>query len=191
MKMLKKITTILLILLALAGCTRKENTIIQSVDELNGRNMGCMSGSIFDVLIEEVFPDSDIIYFGSRSELLLGLTTSKSDGFVSDEPVAMMMVKQNGEVNYLDEAIGEVHYGICFSDENLDKLEQFNKYLEKLEKSGELKRLQDKWINPEGTSQKKEEYELDGRNGTIRCVTTPDAAPFSFISNNTYQGYVA
>ena len=191
MKLFKKIILLLFILLAFTGCGSKESTIIESVDELNGRNMGCMSGSIFDKLIEEVFPDSDIIYFGSRSELLLGLTTSKIDGFVSDEPVAMMMVKQNNEVTYLDEAIGEVHYGICFSNENLDKLEQFNEYLEKLDKSGELKRLQEKWINPEGTSQKKEEYELTGTNGTIKCVTTPDAAPFSFISNNTYQGYEA
>ncbi|MBR3252007.1 MAG: ABC transporter substrate-binding protein/permease [Erysipelotrichaceae bacterium] len=189
--MIKKIITILLILLAMAGCTSKESPIIENADELNGKNMGCMSGSIFDVLIEKTFPDSDIIYFGSRSELLLGLTTSKIDGFVSDEPVAMMMVKQNGEVTYLDEAISEVHYGICFSNENLDKLDQFNEYLDKLDKSGELKRLQEKWINPDGTSQKKEEYELDGRNRTIRCVTTPDAAPFSFMSNNTYQGYEA
>ena len=190
--MFKKIAAILLILLAITGCgSSEDSSIIKSVDEINGRNMGCMSGSIFDVLISKNFPDSDIIYFGSRSELLLGLTASKIDGFVSDEPVAMMMVNQNKEVAYLNEAIDEVHYGICFSDESKDKLEQFNEYLGKLDKSGELKRLQEKWISPDGASKKKEEYELNGTNGTLRCVTTPDAAPFSFISNNVYQGYEA
>ena len=111
--MFKKIAAILLILLAITGCGNSEDSsIIKSVDEINGRNMGCMSGSIFDALISKNFPDSKIIYFGSRSELLLGLTASKIDGFVSDEPVAMMMVNQNEEVTYLDEAIDEVHYGI-------------------------------------------------------------------------------
>ena len=193
MRMIKKILLMLLILIPLTGCdsNEKDESVIEEIAELNGRNMGCMSGSIFDVLIEKTFPASEIIYFGSRSELLLGLTTSKIDGFVSDEPVAMMMVKQNGEVTYLDEAIGEVNYGICFSNESRDKLAQFDEYLKKLEDSGELKALQEKWINPEGTSQKKGEYKLDGRNGTLRCVTTPDAAPFSFISNNEYQGYEA
>ena len=192
MNSIKKITAILLILLALAGCGKsKENSSFENIEELNGRNMGCMSGSIFDALISKRFPDSEIIYFGSRSELLLGLTSSKIDGFISDEPVAMMMVNQNDGVTYLDEAIDEVSYGICFSDNSRDKLTQFNEYLKKLSDSGELKQLQEKWINPEGTSQKRKEYELDGRNGTLRCVTTPDAAPFSFISNNIYQGYEA
>ena len=193
MKMFRKILLVLLLLLPLAGCgsSEKDESVIENIDELNGRNMGCMSGSIFDVLIEKTFPASEIIYFGSRSELLLVLTTNKIDGFVSDEPVAMMMVKQNGEVTYLDEAIGEVNYGICFSNESKDKLAQFNDYLKKLDDSGELETLQEKWINPEGASKKKGEYDLDGRNGTLRCVTTPDAAPFSFVSNNDYQGYEA
>ena len=191
--MFKKIIALMLILLVMTGCGSREedDSLIENIEQLNGRDMGCMSGSIFDQLIVRDFPDSKIIYFNSRSELLLGLTTSKIDGFISDEPVAMMMVKQNEGVTYLDEAIDEVHYGICFSDESKDKLEQFNEYLDKLNNNGELKRLQEKWINPEGTSQKKTEYELDGRNGTLRCVTTPDAAPFSFMSNNVYQGYEA
>ena len=190
MKLLKTIGLILISMVLLAGCAQKEETaVFQSVDELNGRNMGCMSGSIFDVLIEQTFPESNIIYFSSRSELLLGLSTGKIDGFISDEPVAMMMRKQNEGVGYLDEAVGEVEYGLCFSSENLDVRDQFNEYLETIQESGHLKELQEKWIQPEGTEQKKEEYELDGRNGTLRCVTTPDAAPFSFISNNVFQGY--
>ncbi len=192
MNLIKKLSAVLLILIVLAGCgSKKENSLIENVDELNGRDMGCMSGSIFDALISKRFPDSEIIYFGSRSELLLGLTSSKIDGFVSDEPVAMMMVKQNEAVAYLDEAIDEVHYGICFSDDSKDKLAQFNEYLDRLDKNGELKRLQEKWISPEGASRKRQEYELSGENGTLRCVTTPDAAPFSFMSNNIYQGYEA
>ncbi len=189
MKKLKYILLVMSAVLLLGGCGKKEADVIESVRELNGHDIGCMSGSIFDVLIEEQFPDSNIIYYSSRSELLLGLTSGKIDGFISDEPVAMMMKKQNSSVDYLDEAVGEVEYGICFSGENLDKRSEFNEYLATINESGHLKELQEKWITPEGAAQKKEEYELDGRNGTLRCVTTPDAAPFSFISNNVFQGY--
>lgn len=181
---------ILLLLMILCGCSKKtENKVYQNIQELDGKNMGCMSGSIFDVLINEKFPNSEIVYFGSRSELLLGLSSGKIDGFISDEPVAMMMVKQNQSVKYLDEAVGEVHYGVCFSPDSKDKLVQFNQYLTNIESNGHLKELQDKWINVNGTEQKKQEYELDGKNGVLRCVTTPDAAPFSFISDNVFQGY--
>ncbi|MBR5341750.1 MAG: transporter substrate-binding domain-containing protein [Erysipelotrichaceae bacterium] len=182
--------SLLFLITGLSACGKnEEDQTIGSVEELNGRDMGCMSGSIFDVLIQEQFPDSDIIYFGSRSELLLGLTQGKIDGFVSDEPVAMMMVKQNDQVTYLDEAVGSVEYGICFSDDSKEIMLEFNEYLSEIITNGHIEELRNKWINPDGAEQKKEERQLDGHNGIIRCVTTPDAAPFSFMSNNEFQGY--
>ena len=190
---MKKLGTVLLVLLILAGFylfgNNREENRITSVSELNGRNMGCMSGSIFDELISEVFPDSKIVYYSSRSELLLGLTSGKIAGFISDEPVAMMMVNKNAGVTYFEEPVGEVEYGICFSDESKDIQEQFNRYITDITESGYIKKLQEKWIQPQGTGMQKAEHELSGVNGTLRCVTTPDAAPFSFLSNNTFQGY--
>lgn len=192
MKQLHKkivIITIVIFSILLGACSKSERHIYSSTEEINGQNMGCMSGSIFDVTIQEQFPKSEIIYYSSRSELLLGLTSGKIEAFVSDEPVAMMMISQNDAVTYLDEAVGSVEYGICFSNDSKDILKQFNEYLETINNSGHLKELQDKWINPEATSKKKVEYELSGENGTITCVTTPDAAPFSFIADNVFQGY--
>ena len=182
--------SVICMLTCLSGCfEQKEDSLISSVEELNGRDIGCMSGSIFDELIRKQFPDSEIIYFNSRSELLLGLTAGKIDGFISDEPVAMMMVSQNDQVSYLDEAVGQVEYGICFSDDSIEIMKEFNEYLSKINDNGHIEELRNKWIDPEGAQQKKTEYELSGINGTIRCVTTPDAAPFSFISNGVFQGY--
>ena len=104
-----KALVLLITVLLLSSCAnQKESELIESVEQLNGKDLGCMSGSIFDQLIKEKFPDSNIIYFNSRSELLLALTTGKIEGFVSDEPVAMMMISQNDNVNYLDEAVGNV-----------------------------------------------------------------------------------
>lgn len=189
-KIFLKILLFITILIVLSGCTsQKQITKIESTSQLNGLDIGCMSGSIFDELIAEQFPDSKIIYFTSRSELLLALTSGKISSFISDEPVAMMMKTQNEAVDYLDEEVGSVEYGICFSDSNKDKLIQFNQFLSQISTNGHLEQLQDKWISPDGAKQKKETYELSGENGTLRCVTTPDAAPFSFIADNIFEGY--
>ena len=189
MKQILKTFTLIIGLLLISSCANKQEVVFESVSQLNGRNIGCMSGSIFDALISEKFPDSDIMYYGSRSELILGLTSGKIDGFISDEPVAMMMVNNNEGVDYLPEAVGGVEYGICFSDLSKDKLVQFNQYLDSIRTNGHLDELKNKWINKQGGSQKKEEYVLSGENGTLRCVTTPDAAPFSFLSDNVFQGF--
>lgn len=184
-----KVLLVLVSLSLLSSCSKNEEVVYNSVSQLNGHNIGCMSGSIFDELITEVFPDSDIVYYGSRSELVLGLDTGKIDAFISDEPVAIMMINQNEGIRYLDEAVGEVEYGICFSDDSKDKLIQFNNYLNEISTNGHLEALQKKWINAEGADQKKEELVLSGENGTLRCVTTPDAAPFSFLSDSVFQGF--
>ena len=101
MKRVIKCFLIAITLLLLTACaSNSTDKTINSISEVDGNNLGCMSGSIFDELIEEVFPNSEIIYFNSRSELLLGLTTGKIDGFIADEPVAMMMVKENEGVKF-------------------------------------------------------------------------------------------
>lgn len=190
MKRVIKCFLIAITLLLLTACaSNSTDKTINSISEVDGNNLGCMSGSIFDELIEEVFPNSEIIYFNSRSELLLGLTTGKIDGFIADEPVAMMMVKENEGVNYLEDGVGKVDYGICFSDNAKQVNIRFNEYLAKIISNGHLKDLQDKWICIDGDEKKKESYTLTGTNGVLRCVTTPDAAPFSFMSNNVFEGF--
>lgn len=189
---IKCLLTILIVIVATMffSCSKKEDEqVFESLSQIDGHNMGCMSGSIFDELIQEKFPNSEITYFASRSELLLGLSSGKIDGFISDEPVAMMMLSINDSIKYLDEEVGYVEYGVCFSDESKEVLKQFNEYLNKIETNNHLKELVDKWINPSGTSQKKKEYTLTGVNGTLNCVTTPDAAPFSFMADNVFQGF--
>ena len=157
--------------------------------DLNGKNIGCMSGSIFDITIKETFKDYNVSYFNSRSELIMGLEQGKIDGYLADEPVAMVCTSENESIGYIDESLGDTAYGICFSSKASLKREQFNKFLEELNESGELASLQEKWFKPDAINQKVEEIELTGENGVINCVTTPDAAPFSFFKDNEYQGY--
>ena len=186
---MKKVVLILICLLCLCSCNRQEDKLFNSVEELNGEDIGCMSGSIFDKLIEEKLPNSRIIYYPSRPELLLALESGKIQGFISDEPVAMLMVAQNDNVTYLSTPVGSVDYGICFSNEAIQARDQLNEYLQKINNNNHLIELQQKWINSNGINQKKADLKLTGENGTLRCVTTPDAAPFSFIADNEEQGF--
>lgn len=163
--------------------------LIDSVDDLVGTTMGCMSGSIYDRTIEEKIENTNIIYFNSRSELITGLKLNKISGYLADKPVAMVCCAENKGIKYLDESLEKVEYGFCFSDDAANIREQFNEYLSKVNADGSLKELQDKWFIENATEQTIEEIILTGENGTIKACTTPDAAPFSFIKNNKYEGY--
>lgn len=187
---MKKVLLLLVVLLSLTGCASgRKNKQIETLEDLNNTKMGCMSGSIFDMTIEENFENPEVIYFNSRAELLLGLLSGKVEGYLADEPVAMLFKADNDSVTYIEEPIDYVDYGICFSKDANDLLKEFNAYLKDAEQEGYLDKLKSKWICEDGRNQTVPEYNLTGENGTIKVATTPDAAPFSFLVNNVYQGY--
>lgn len=157
--------------------------------ELDGKLMGCMSGSIFDGVIESNFDGSDIVYFNSRSELVAGLQTGKIEGYLADKPVAIALCSTNDSVKYIDESLMDVDYAFCFSKDALAIRDQFNSFLNKLKEDGRLEKLQTKWICDDVFNKQLDEYTFTGENGTLRVCTTPDAAPFSFVKDNEYTGY--
>lgn len=160
-----------------------------SLESLNGVKMGCMSGSIYDVTIKENYEDSEIVYFNSRAELLMGLKQKKVEAYLADEPVAIWFAADNKDIGYIEEPIQTVEYGICFSDEASIIRELFDKYLKECKDNGYLEKLQNKWISANGTKAEVGDYNLTGKNGIVKACTTPDAAPFSFFKNNKFEGF--
>ena len=168
---------------------KNDTDIVNSVDDLVGRNMGCMSGSVYDRTIKEKIENSTITYFNSRSELIMGLKLGKIEGYLADKPVAIVSCVENKGIKYLEESLDEVEYGFCFSRNASHMREQFNEYLANIKTNGTLEKLQEKWISEDCINQSIDELELTGENGTIKVCTTPDAAPFSFFKDNKYEGY--
>lgn len=163
-------------------------TVYNSIDELNGKKMGCMSGSIFSVFIDRILPDSEIIYFNNRDELLLALRQDKIYGYLSDKPVGLVYCYQNTDIGYIDYDLEKIQYGVCFP-KGSSLREQYNEYLIKITDNGKIKELQEKWMKPSGMDEHFEIPELEGENGTLKICTTVDAAPFVFFRNNQYDGY--
>lgn len=187
---MKKIILLFLAILFLSSCasTNDVEKTYTDVSEIDGELLGCMSGSIFDLTIREKFKNSKVIYFNSRAELLNGLKQKKIEAYLADEPVAMVLCNDNDDVTYLKDALDVSVYGVCFSKENLSLQSEFNEFLSLIEEEGTLKTLQDKWISPNALNEKVANYPLNNQKGTIKAITTPDAAPFSFMSNNEWQG---
>lgn len=157
--------------------------------ELSGKKMGCMSGSIYDRVIEDKLNNHDIDYFNSRSELIMGLQKKKIEGYLADKPVAMICCAENKSITYIDEALDYVDYGVCFSSNASHIREEFNEYLNTITANGTIEQLREKWFKEDSVNETIDDIVLTGENGVIRACSTPDAAPFSFIRNNSYEGY--
>ena len=62
-----------------------------SYTDYNGKRLGIITGSSFEQVTLDNFPDSEYLYFNSTSDTAAALSQGKIDGFLSDEPSMRML----------------------------------------------------------------------------------------------------
>ncbi len=109
--------------------------------DYNGKIIGILTGSSFEPITLEKFPDSEYLYFNTYSDLNLALLEERIDGYVADEPTLMTIKEENNMISYISEPIGQSTYHFLFSktDERSHKmLMQFNEMLAEFDRDGTL-----------------------------------------------------
>ena len=163
-----------------------------SYTEYNGRRMGIKTGSSFEPITLEYFPDSEYMYFDSSSDLIAALQNDKIDGFLEDEPVAAMMHSSQSDINYLKKPVMDDDYHFLFqkNTERSNKLRtEFNELISELRSNGQLDVLKEKWLGSDESAKTVDTSGLTGENGEITVAVVPDGVPFSYTSNNKLVGY--
>ena len=162
------------------------------VSDFNGRIIGIRTGSAFEPVTFEKFPNSEYKYFDTDTDLMLALQEGKIDGFIDDEPVAKLMCSSNKELAYFTEplVIDNYSFGFKKDSERTEKLRtQFNEMLNELRESGDIDRLIVKWTTGPEDERIIDENGLSGENGELSAVVLPDSPPFTYYYNNKLTGY--
>ena len=160
--------------------------------DYNGKRIGIRTGSSFEAITLENFPDSEYQYYDSDSDLITALSTNKIDGFLDDEPVAAMINAAHGDIDYVRDMIvaDDYSFGFTKGTERSEKIRtEFDETLQNLRQSGELARLKEKWMGKD-ESAKTFDRTLTGENGTIKVGLIPDNVPFTYVADNELTGYI-
>ena len=168
-------------------------TSVQNYKEFDGKRAGIRTGSSFEPITIQEFPNSEYSYFDNDSDLITALNANKIDFFLTDQPVAAMEHIQQSSVDYLHEPImdDDYHFGFQKDTERSELLQsQFNEFLAKYKAEGRLDELKYKWIEGEESEKVINVGELTGENGNIVVAVLPDNIPFSYTANNQLVGYV-
>jgi polar amino acid transport system substrate-binding protein len=90
-----------------------EDSEIESVEDLNGKTVAVIQGSVQDTLVEERAPDAERVKFGKVSEAVLALKTGRADAYVHDDIVILTLAQENPDLKPVGEPFEPLPYGIA------------------------------------------------------------------------------
>lgn len=153
-------------------------------------SVGVLSGAIFDMLLKEKFPNAEPKYFQDFSSQLTALKSGKLDAVMFDSPKTTQVLADNPELELAEIPYIEAQYAFAVSKSfNKKTMQQLNSFMKELEKTGELERLQQKWLGRNKASVIPLSLKTTGKNGNIRVAALMDSDPFSYQQNEQVTGY--
>ena len=187
-KKIKIISFIFLILMIMTGCS---TTLVEvnNINDLEDRNVGIYTGSEYDTILNKKVTSAKASYYNSYSDQISALKAGKIDGFLTDEPLAKEILKENDGLKILDEKLTEDSYAFAISPDKEDLQKEINIQLAKMIENGKLLEFENKWMGDDEEQKQLEKYEYDASKGTIRFATVSGSAPFAYMKNNEIVGY--
>ena len=194
----KSIALALALLLALALCmpvlAADETTegVYSSLWELNGKRIGIQVGTDYELIVWDLLPEAECVFYNTYPDLAAALETNKIDGFPGDEPVLKYMAVEDDKLFVLPEDMNpvEMAYVLPKSPEG-DKLrEELDAWIRSARASGELDEIAYKWIEgPESEKTVPDYANFPAPNGTLRMLTEGAYTPMNYFRGTELVGF--
>ncbi len=126
----------------------KEGSDIAGPDDLKAKTIGVQLGTTGDIYAGDI-ENATIERYSKHFEAIQALSQGKIDAVIVDKAPAEVFVSSTEGIVMLDQEFTSEEYAIAVSKENEELLSKINSAVEKLESSGKLKEIVDKYINAE------------------------------------------
>ncbi|MFZ6006923.1 MAG: ABC transporter substrate-binding protein/permease [Nitrospirota bacterium] len=123
---------------------RKEETKIKDINDLKGKKIGTLSGAVAQDILTNL-GGVDVKIYSGQVEPYEDLALGRLDAVLLDLPIAAYYAKPNPKLKYTGNPVGEGFYGIAIRKDADELKKKIDEILIKLLKSGELKKIYEKW----------------------------------------------
>ena len=125
----------------------KEDSDIQTIDDLAGKKVGVQLGTTGDIYASDDDAIKDgVECFNSGIDAVLALVQGKIDAVLIDNEPAKAFVKQNEGLKIIDEKYTDEAYAFATAKEDKDLVNALNEALAVLDSNGKLDEIVNKYI---------------------------------------------
>ena len=164
----------------------------ETIEDLNGRNIGVQTAVLYEELIQDRVPDSTFQYYTMPNDMILALQSGKVDAYLIEEVSYGVQKKNHPDLAVLPEPAGYINATcIIGNNDRQDRLlSELNEFIAASWENGLLDELYDYWIADfDPVNDTCDVSGFTGENGTITVAVEGGYEPFSFISNGQISGF--
>ena len=134
----------------------KNESNIQKLEDLTGKNIGVQSGSSAEETLEasNVYSQAkQVISYADNITAFMDMETNQTEAVFVDEVLANYYIASNNK-NYriLDEALEEEQYAIGFRKQDTELCNKINEILKEMKTDGTLAKISTKWFGKDVTT---------------------------------------
>lgn len=158
---------------------------------LERAKIGIITGTNYDNVAKEKFPDAERMYFSTSADVLLALEQGKIDACFADKTLLASMRWEKQKVDYIDEPVEMISNALILAKEGYDPylLAQLNEFIGNSKNNGTLERLEEKWVGDTEPSEHPDYTKLTGETGTLKIAVSDSLKPVSYQKGSMYTGY--
>ena len=164
----------------------------RSIEDLSGKRIGVVTGTIFDMIAQENIPGIQLEYLNTMSDMPVALQTDKIDAYLADEPI-FRNISRNYPDEYIIDQLTYEEYAFLLpkdSERHTQLCAELNEFLAESWEDGTLQELSDKWITGDMEAASIDFSGLTGEKGTLKMAVSSElGAPFTFRQNGEFAGY--
>lgn len=194
-KILCLILAVVMLSACFAGCngqTNDEKKEFLAFEDFKDAKLGVLTGSEYDRLTQELFPDSKKFQFSDVTDLILSLESDKIDGFLLDSAYySAIGWEKQGYKSIQSDNYATVSYAFMLSKSEMAKKvkSELDEFITEMKSNGGIETLAEKWLSGRKPTEFEDYSTLSGENGTISVAVSDSDMPLSFVSEGIARGF--
>lgn len=186
------LSLVILILVICFNAGFAEDEVITSWQQMDGKRIGTLTGSVGGPSIEGNLPHAEVFYFDAITDLLPALKSKKIDAICYDDSVFKYMQTDVPNLRILDGILLPSEYAPIFpkNKEGQTLADQYAEFVKNLWADGTIAEIDDIWFGGDESKWSVLDYKnLPDINGTLHMAADLSQVPFVMMFHNRIVGY--
>jgi len=163
---------------------------LQSIDDLAGKHVGLMTGTIYDRWAQQRLPSATLHRYNAQPDITLALHSGKLDAAIYDAEGAKAVLRVVPGLGVLDDDLIKTPIGVAFRKQDPALRAKFNAWLAKAKQDGTYEAIRKRWLegDPERAEMPRQPSAPPGAR-VVRLAVSVGDMPWAAEKQGRYIGH--